>query len=149
MSLQRIANGAQVQVVLNGVPIGLATGCGYDEDFALNPAKVIGMLGPIDYDSQDYTCSITLGSYKAVVPGDGPWPDGGQKTISDFIPIKDDIVNNLNRPNNFDTLQFMNVATGNEANRFRGVSIASNGEQVSPNSYVTKNIRLLAIKREV
>jgi len=144
-----IASGAVCQILINGSPVGLVTQASYDEDWAINPANVIGYLGPIDYDSQGYSCSITLGTYIPEKPGSGPWPDGGVKALSDLLPTRSEVQGNNGKPGEFDLLQFMNIATGDIINQFRNVMIASNGQQISPNSYATANVRLLSVERMI
>jgi len=142
-----ILGGNLVQVVVDGQNIGLATNASYDEDWAVNPANVLNYLGPIDYDSQGYSCTITLGTFVPEVPGGGPWPDGGMKTLHDLLPTRRQVQANAGKPGGFDTLQFINTATGDVVNQFEKVMIASNGSQISPNAYVTANIRLMAVER--
>lgn len=149
MGQKLICGGAQVQVLIDGVPVGLATNASYDEDWAVNPANVLNYLGPIDYDSQGYSCPVTLGTFVPERPGTGPWPDGGVKALADMLPTRSQVQSNDGKPGEFDLLQFVNTATGQLVNQFRKVIIASNGEQISPNSYVTANIRLMAIERQI
>lgn len=147
MSSKMIAGGAWVQVLLDGKPIGLATNASYDEDWAVNPANVLNYHGPVDYDSQGYSCTITLGTFVPEAPGMGPFPDGGIKALSDYLPLRSQVQSNDGKPGEFGMLQFMNSATGKVVNQFRKVMIASNGTQVSPNSYVTSNIRMMCVER--
>ena len=144
-----IAGGAWVQVLIDGHPVGLATNASYDEDWAVNPANVLNFLGPVDYDSQGYSCTLTLGAYFPERPGAGPWPDGGVKALIDFLPTRSQVQSNDGKPGGFDLLQFVNVATGMLVNQFRKCMIASKGSQISPNAYVTANMRLMAVERQI
>jgi len=148
MGSRKIAGGAWTQLLLNGQPVGLASGATYDEDWGINPAKTLNYLGPLDYNSLDYVCRITIATYVPEIPGSGPWPDGGIKALSDYLPTRSQIQNaGVTKPNEFDILQFINTSTGEEMNRFRSVIIASNGAQIAPGSYITANMSLLAIER--
>ena len=150
MAEKMIAGGAWVQVMIavDGVlkAIGLASGCSYDEDWGIQQANVINHLGPISLDSQAYTCSITLSVYvpekKLVL-----YADGGEITIEDLLPYRDDVQLD-GKGKGFDQLLFMNTATNKVIRSFSGVVVASNGEQISPNAYVTENMRFQAIKRD-
>ena len=149
MAAKLIAGGAWVQVLvqIEGVlkSIGLATGCSYDEDFQIQPANVLNYLGPISYDSMGYTCNITISAF---VPERkvALYADGGQITFDEILPTRDQVqIDGKGRQ--FDILVFANTATGEVLHQFSDVIVASNGEQVSPNSYVTRNIRLMAVKR--
>ena len=153
-----IAGGSecQIQVIRNGspaVPLGLVTGASYDEDFGVQGSRVIGFLGPLTYDSQDYSCMINLGSYVPQTQGtsntNAPYPDGGVKNLMDFLPTRSQIQANNGIPGGFDTVQFVNLATGAILNQFEGVVISSDGTQIAPNSYLTNNIRLLAVERSI
>lgn len=150
MSTKMIASGAWVQVgvKMDGVlyMIGLASGCSYNEDWGVQPANVVGHLGPISLDSQNYTCSINMSVFvpekKAVL-----YADGGEITIEDLLPYRDDVqVDGKGRT--FEQIVFLNKATQKVARSFTGVAVSSNGETVSPNAYVTANIAFLAMKRD-
>ena len=147
MPSKMISGGSWVQVLIDSTPIGLCTNATYDEDWAVNPANVLNYHGPIDYDSQGYSCTITLGTFVPEVAGSGPWPDGGVATLADYLPTRAEVQSNAGKPGGFDLLQFVNTATGEVVNEFRKVMIASNGSQISPNAYVTANIRLMAVER--
>ena len=144
-----IAGGAWVQVAIDGVPVGLASGAGYDEDWAVNPANVLNYHGPIDYDSQGYSCSIQLSTFVPERPNQSPFPDGGQIALSELLPTRSQVQSNDGKPNEFALLQFLNTATGEIINQFRRAILASNGTQIAPNSYVTANMRLMAVEREI
>lgn len=150
MAEKMIAGGAWVviQIMIDGVlkTLGIASGCSYNEDWNVQPANVIGHLGPISLDSQGYTCSIDL---TAFVPEKKYtlYADGGEITIEDIIPYRDDVQAD-GKGRNFDQLLFLNKATQKILKSFTGVMVASNGSQVSPNAYVSENIRFLAIKRD-
>lgn len=147
MGTKLIAGGAWVQLLFNGQPVGLAANCSYDEDWVVNPANVLNYHGPIDYDSQGYSCTITLGTFIPETPGTGPWPDGGSRALADYLPIRREVQSNNGKPGEIDTVQFVNTATGEVLNQFRKAMIASNGTQIAPNSYVTANLRMMAVER--
>ena len=149
MAEKLIAGGAWVQVLIEGEPVGLATQAAYDEDWAVNPANVLNYHGPVDYDSQGYSCTVTLGTFIPERPGFGPWPDGGVKSLSDFLVTRSQVQSNDGKPGEVDLLQFLNTATGEIVNQFRKVMLASNGVQISPNSYATANIRFMAVERTI
>lgn len=143
-----IAQGQEVQVLINGQPVGLATGASYDEDWQVNAANVLNYLGPIDYDSQGYRCAINISTFIPEVPGSGPWPDGGSKALADYLPTRSQVQGAGNGVvNKFDTVSFISTATNNVVNSFRNVVLSSNGTQISPNSYITTNIQFLAVER--
>lgn len=145
-----IAGGAWVQVGVKSegvlTMLGLASGCSYNEDWGVQPAKVVGHLGPISLDSQDYTCSINMSVFvpekKATL-----YADGGEITIEDLIPYRDDVQVD-GKGKNFEQIVFINKATQKVMRSFTGCMVSSNGEQVSPNAYVTANIAFLALKRD-
>jgi len=142
-----ITGGAWAQLVIDGSPVGLATQATYTEDWGVAPANVLGYLGPMDYDSQNYSCQITIGSFLPEIPGSGAWPDGGSLALTDLLPSRSDVQSNGGKPGEFDLLQFINKATGGVMAQFRKVMITNNGQQINPNTYVTVNISMLAIER--
>jgi len=154
MAQKLIAGGAWVRIkVLDSdgkwKAIGLASGCSYDEDWSIQPANVLGFLGPISYDSQGYSCSITLNSFIPEAPESLTiLPDGGEITISQLLPTRDQVQVD-GKGKQFDGMQFVNIATNQILNQFQDVILASNGTQVSPNSYLTANARFNSVKRTV
>jgi hypothetical protein len=149
MGQKLIAGGAWVQVIVDGDPIGLATNASYDEDWAVNPANVLNYLGPCDYDSQGYSCTITMGAFVPEIPGAGNLPDGGTKSLHDYLTTRRVVQQGGGKPGEFNLLQFVNTSTGEILNQFRKVLLASNGTQISPNSYVTSNIRFMSVERTI
>jgi len=147
MGERLIAGGARVQVFFDGEPVGLATGVSYDEDWGVNPANTLNHLGPIDYDSQGYSCSINMSTFIPEVPNKvGGWPDGGIKALADYLPTRD-TVQASGKPGEIGSVVFMNTSTNLPINSFEKVMIASNGTQLNPNSYLTANIRMMAVQR--
>lgn len=151
MAQKLIAGGAWVQVKVlidsKWYAVGLASGCSYDEDWSIQPANVLNHLGPISYDSQGYSCTITLNTFVPESAGAlSILPDGGEKTLDDLLPTRDQVQID-GKGKQFDGLKFVNTATQTDIRIFQDVIVASNGEQVAPNSYVTANIRMNAVKR--
>jgi len=149
MAERLIAGGAFVKIVADNNTIGLASGVSYDEDWAVNPANVIGHLGPIAFDSQGYSCSITMQSFLPVDlqqnAGGRSLPGETDTVITDLLPTRQEIQDAGGKPREIETLQFIDILSGVILSQFKDVSIASNGVQVSPNSYITMNIRMVAI----
>jgi len=152
MSERLIAGGAWVQVKVQyddgkWYAIGLASGCSYDEDWSLQPANVLNHLGAVSYDSQGYTCSITINAFVSNNAGAiNILPDGGEKTLGDLLPLRDDVQKN-GKGRTFTGLAFVNTATAESLNEFQDVAVAGNGVQVAANSQVTINMRMNAVKR--
>lgn len=148
-----IAGGAWVQVKVKKdgkmMPLGLATNVSYDEDWGVQPANVLNHLGPVSYDSQNYTCSVTLGTFVPEKAADlTSIPDGGAITVNDLIPTRDEIQLD-GKGREYETLQFVNTATGAIINQFEKAIVASNGASANPNAYVTANMRFNCVKRSV
>lgn len=149
MAQKVLAGGAWVQVQINSRAVGLATGASYDEDWGVNPANVLNYHGPVDYDSQGYSCTLTMSTFVPERPGESNWPDGGSVALAEFIPTRSQIQSNAGKPGEFDSVTFYNTATGSIVNNFRKVMLASNGVQITPNSYITANLRMMAVERTV
>ena len=151
MAEKLIAGGAWLQVLVSeeGGPLkslGLASGISYDEDWNITPANVLNYLGPISLDSQGYTCSINLSVF---VPEKSLtlYADQGEITIEDILPYRDDVQTD-GKGKTFSQLVFQNTSSNKVVRSFSGVVVASNGEQVSPNAYITENIRFMSLKRD-
>jgi len=147
MATRLIAGGAFVRLVIDGEVVGLATGASFDEDFGVVPANVLNHQGPLDYDSQGYSCRITLQTYIPEPSASGPWPDGGTKALSEFVPTRSEIQSNLGKPGAFGVLQFLSTSSNKVIEQFENVIVASDGAQVAPNSFITQNVQLMAVER--
>lgn len=147
MNTRMIAGGAWCRVVIDGVVMGLVTGASYDEDWGVTPAKVLNHHGPIDYDSQDYSCRITLQAFVPEPSAVAPYPDGGAKAFVDMLPTRRSVQGNSGRPGMFGVLQFVSTSSSKVLAQFENVMVSSNGIQVAPNSFVTANIQLMAVER--
>lgn len=153
MAEKTIAAGAwvQVKVLIEGQwrAIGMATGASYNEDYSVQPANVLNHLGPISYDSQNYSCRVNMSTF---VPERKELlailPDKGEITIEDLLPTRDQIQVD-GKGKQFDGLMFVNTATGEVLRQFQDVIVASNGQQVSPNQYITEDIQFFAVKRVI
>ncbi len=149
MAQRLIAGGAWCRIVIDGVVMGLVTGASYDEDWGVAPAKVLNHHGPVDYDSQDYTCRITLQAFVPEPSAVAPFPDGGSKALQDMLPTRSQVQSNAGKPGMFGVLQFISTSSAKVLNQFENVMIASNGSQIAPNAFVTGNIQMLAVERVV
>ncbi len=147
MANRLIAGGAWCRIVIDGDVVGLVSGASFDEDFGVVPAAVLNYQGPIDYDSQNYSCRITLQTYVPEPSAAGPWPDGGNKALADYIPTRRQIQSSLGKPGQFGVLQFVSTSSDKVIEQFEKVMVASNGAQISPNSFVTSNVQLMAVER--
>jgi hypothetical protein len=149
-----IAGGAWCQVRIREASggtlkvIGLATEASYSEDFQLQPAAVIGYLGPASIDSQGYTCSITIGTFVPENKASTGYPGAGDTTLTDLLSTRSE-VQEAGKGKTFDYLDFYNTATGEVINAFSQAIISSDGSRIAPNSYVSQNITLLSIERTV
>jgi len=124
----------------------------YDEDFHVNPAEVIGFLGPIVYDSQGYTCQISMSTYvkrpSAIITNQVQ-----QKMFEDIMtlfPIRSDILADGALAENI--LRVYDIADTSQAgilNEFHGAVLSTNGVQIRPNSYITRNARYFAVERAI
>jgi len=117
----------------------------YDEDFHVNPAEVIGFLGPIAYDSQGYSCQLSMGLYVRR-PGSTnttlPWDD-----INALFPLREDIILDGALAENI--IRVYDIGSGQILNEFIGCVLSTNGVQIRPNSYITRNARYFAVQRSI
>jgi hypothetical protein len=127
------------------IELSICSEFSYDEDFHVNPAEVIGYLGPIAYDSQGYTCQITMSLYVKRPSSKNltlPWED-----IARIFPIRDDILLDGALAENI--LRVYDIATGDILNEFIGCVLSTNGVQIRPNSYITRNARFFSVERTI
>jgi len=127
------------------VDLSIASELTYDEDYHVNPAEVIGFLGPIAYDSQGYTCQLSMTLYvKRPSSADTtlPWDD-----IEKIFPLREQIIQDGALAEN--ELRIYDIATFDILNAFEGCVLSTNGVQLRPNSYITRNARYYAVQRYI
>jgi len=131
----------------SAIDLSICSEISYDEDFHVTPAEVIGFLGPITYDSQGYTCQLTMGLYvKRPSSFDItlPWKD-----IARIFPIRSDILADGYLVENTITIVDIAATGGDPLSEFVGCVLSTNGVQVRPNSYITRNARFYAVERTI
>ena len=145
--VDRVAlSGAWMHLVADGDRVGLITNFNHDIDHGLQPVNVIGVRGPVAYDQQNYVCSITIGAFVPHVAGLRKLPDGGVMSVADFLPLRVD-TEAQNQQFVLDDLQVLNTKSGAIVHHFRRVSLASEGSQFQPNTFLALNVRLMAVEK--
>lgn len=130
-----IAGGAWTQVRANGIPIALAQGASYTEDFGVQPIETLNHLGPIEYESLGYSCEVTIRWLMT-------------KDKADFerlAPKRSDIQKDGILPDNL--IEFVDTATGEIHSAFRGCVVSRVGETIEANQFVTGDLTLMSIER--
>jgi hypothetical protein len=144
-----VANGAYAQLRLKVAgsmrAIAMVSNVNFDESYQIQPLNVIGHLGPISYDSQGYSCSVSIGTF---IPEKNltVYADGGEITIRDILPTRSEVQIN-GKGAEFELLDIVNKATGQIIAAFSTVILDSNGGQVNPNAYMSSNLRFLAVEK--
>jgi len=137
MAKRQIAGGAWVGVKVNGELVALASGCGYNEDFQVQPANVINFLGPISYDSQGYSCTLTI---DLLVARD-------KQEILQLIPTRSQVKRDGKMPENI--IEFVDTADNKVLNAFVGSILSTNSANIQPNTYVTANLQFFSTERTI
>lgn len=129
--------------------LGLVQNASYNEDFNVVSAQVIGFFGPVSLDSQNYTCTLTLGTYVPLNPREEvvvPYLDGGTTTISKLIKTRSEIAL-TGKGTTFSQIDFVDIQAGVVYNSFNQCVIASDGTTIGAAAYVTANIQMTCIER--
>ena len=143
-----VTGGPWLQLVADGEKVALVTNVNSDIDHGLQPINVIGHRGPVGYDQLGYTCSITIGAFVAHLNAQRTFPDGGSRAVADFLPLKED-TDRADQQFVLDVLQCLNLKTGRVVQQWRQVSLASEGNQFQPNSFLALNARLMALEQTI
>ena len=135
MAKRLINGGSWVGVKVNGDLVALASGASYNEDFQVQPANVINHLGPISYDSQGYSCTLTI---DLLIARD-------KQEVLDLIPKRSKVQRDGKMPEN--TVEFVDTSDNVVLESFSGVILNSDSMTVQPNTYVTGNLNFSAVQR--
>lgn len=146
---QVLISGANVVVRVNSTPggagstvLGLVSQASYNENFQIQKANVLGHLGPISMDPQDYSCEITIGAFAARIPVDVP--EGSDTEIAPWVPSRGKALDDNAK---FPYLDFYDLGTQEVIEAFSGVIVASSGKQIEGGGYVRVNVQLQALER--
>ena len=131
--------------------IGLATNASYNENFSLAEAKGIGFLGAMSVDVQDYSCSITIGTYVPLDPRAAivvPYIDGGTTTLAQQLKTRSQVAL-TGKGTVLSQMDFVDLVSGVVYNSFSQCIIESNGVNIAAAAYVTANLSLRCIERTI
>ncbi len=148
-----IASGAWAKVRIKDMSsgamkvIGLCTDASYTESFGLVDHSVINHVGPVSIDSQNYQCTIQIGSFVPENPSSGDkYSDGGEATFSDIMPARADVID-TGQGRTFYYMDFYNSVTGSVICAFAHAVVADGGCKLGATSFITHNISLRAMER--
>jgi hypothetical protein len=154
-----IATGASVQVkvgVNSDKPdtiLGLASNVSYQENYNLQDAVVLGVLGPVSIDPQGYSCEITIGSFvpaKLKMGGD-IYDSSITEAVLEKLPKRADIFATL-KGKVFQSLEFFDKDSGPNGTTlalFLGVVLSSQGMTIEGNTYAKANIQFRAVEKVI
>jgi hypothetical protein len=127
-------------------PIALVASFQANEDFQVQDAVCLGVLGPISIDPQGYNCTITLDGFLPSKKFGGAiqYEDGGKISIGDKIPDREKFTE-AGALIKFDYLDFYNKKAGKVLVSFKGALITSYGINAEGNSYVRNNVQMRAL----
>jgi hypothetical protein len=151
-----IATGASVQLkvsVSSDTPdtiLGLASNVSYQENYNLQDAVVIGVLGPVSIDPQGYTCEVTVGTFvPAKLKMDGDiYQSDITEAILEKLPKRADIFA-TSKGKVFQSLEFFDKDSGKTLARFLGVVLSNQGMTIEGNTYAKANIQFRAVEKVI
>jgi hypothetical protein len=130
---------------------GLVQNASYNEDFNVVAAQVLGFFGPVSLDAQNYSCSLTLGTFVPLKPREEitvPYLDGGETTIQQQLKTRSEVAL-TGKGTVITQIDFTDKQGGTIYNSFNQCIITSNGVTIGAAAYVTANIQLMCIERTI
>jgi hypothetical protein len=118
-----------------------------NEDFQVQEATVLGVLGPVALDPQGYSCSITCAGFipaKRILKGTLQYEDGGKISLMDIMPSRAKFMDE-GAVEKIAYLDFYNKKMGKVLAKFVGVIFTSNGMSGEGSQYVRHNVQLRAL----
>ena len=128
--------------------VAFVTGFQATEDFQVQEATVLGVLGPISLDPQGYSCNITCAGFipaKGLVGGVTQYEDGGKISLMDIMPSRAKFMDEASLESKIAYLDFYNKKQGKILAAFTGVIFTSNGLSGEGNQYIRHNVQMRAL----
>ncbi len=149
-----IQQGSYCNVVIydatnNRETLGLVQNASYNEDFNVVSALVVGFFGPVSLDSQNYSCTLSIGTYVPLNPREDitvPYLDGGETTIQKLLKTRSEIAL-TGKGTVLSQIDFIDLQAGVVYNSFNQCIISTNGVSIGAAAYVTGNIQMQCIER--
>ncbi len=141
MAKRFIANGAFIRLEVNGTQVALCSGASFNEDFNVQPVETLNVLGPVQYDSTGYSCSVDINLF---VFRDKRFIDSfidGQR----FIPLRKEVSAEGSMPDR--RLSFLDRVDNKTHNTFEGCVLNTHRSDINPNSYVQRSLSFLSRAR--
>jgi hypothetical protein len=129
--------------------IAFVTSYSANQDFQVQDAVVLGVLGPVSIDPQGYNCSITLGTFvpaKGLIDQQQQYEGGGKVSLMDLMPNRRDFMEE-GKLIKFPYMDFYNKKAGKVLDAFSGVIISNEGKSVEGNAYVRGNVQMRALAK--
>jgi hypothetical protein len=151
-----IATGASVQcrVSVNGdnpnIILGLSTNVSYQEDFQLQDANVLGVLGPVSIDPHGYTLSITVGVFVPAKKkiGNDTYQSNITKGVLEMLPVRSDLFA-TSKGKVFQSMDFYDKDSNTVLAKFVGCVLQNTGMNIEGQTYAKANVQFRAIDRIV
>jgi hypothetical protein len=130
--------------------LGLASNVSYQENYNLQDAVVIGVLGPVSIDPQGYSCEITVGSF---VPakfklGTDTYQSDITAAVLEKLPKRSEIFA-TSKGKVFQSLEFFDKDSGTTLARFLGVVLSNQGMNIEGNTYAKANVQFRAVEKVI
>jgi hypothetical protein len=151
-----IATGASVQcrVSENGdtpdTILGLCTNVSYQEDFQLQDANVIGVLGPVSIDPQGYNLSVSVGVFVPAKKriGNDTYQSDITKGVLEMLPVRADLFA-TSKGKVFQSMDFYDKDSRTVLAKFVGCVLQNTGMNIEGQTYAKANVQFRAIDRTV
>jgi hypothetical protein len=130
-------------------PIALVSSFQANENFSVQKATVVGNLGPVSIDPQDYDCTVQLNNFvphKKILDGVQQYADGGKVSIFDIIPTRAQFMDS-GAISKVAYMDFYNRKAGKVLSSFEGLVVTTDGLQVDGSGYVRGNVSLMALSK--
>jgi hypothetical protein len=119
------------------------------EDFQVQEATVLGVLGPVSLDPQGYNCSITCAGFipaKGLAGGVIQYEDSGKVSLMDIMPGRAKFMDEASLESKIAYLDFYNKKEGKVLAAFEGVIFTNNGISAEGSQYVRHNVQMRALE---
>jgi len=130
-------------------PIALVSRFQVTQDFQVQEATCLGVLGPVAIDPQGYTCNVALDGfmpYRKLLNNNQQYADGGKISVMEYVPTRAKFMEG-EKEQKIAYMDFWNKKAQVVLAAVEGILISNEVITAEGNTYVRYNVQARALQK--